>query len=86
LVQDFKKGVLYFKIRNQQQVRRVTLQFADGRDLRRFVQIVSCTYLEIDLKALTLSCDCDDKEVELAQNAFSAKLLTDANAVSRIAE
>ena len=60
-------------------MRRVTLKFTDERDLRRFVQIVSCTYLEIDLKFLTLACDCDDKEVELAQKAFTATLVSDAN-------
>lgn len=60
-------------------MRQVTLQFQDERDLRRFVQVVACTRLEINLKTLRLTCDCDDKEVELAQRAFAATVLNDSN-------
>lgn len=56
-------------------MQRVTLQFGDERDLRRFTMIASCNYLEMNAKELTLTCDCDDAEIELAERAFNAKVI-----------
>lgn len=51
---------------------KVALLFNDERDLRRFTMIVTCGYLEMDVKELRLICDCDDAEIELAQKGFNA--------------
>ena len=53
-------------------MKKVTLLFRDERNLRRFTMIVTCGYLEMDVKALRLICDCDDAEIELAQKGFNA--------------
>jgi hypothetical protein len=56
-------------------MKKVTLLFKDERDLRRFTMIVSCGYLEMNVMELTLTCDCDEAEIELAERAFSAKVI-----------
>jgi len=56
-------------------MKKVTLLFRDERDLRRFTSIVTCTFMEMNVKDLTLVCDCDDDEIELAERAFNAKVL-----------
>jgi hypothetical protein len=55
-------------------MKRVILQFDDKRDLRRFVMIISCNYLEMNVAYMTVICDCDDAEIELAKNAFNARV------------
>lgn len=57
-------------------MRPVTLQFNDERDLRRFVQVIHSTISEVNYNTLTLTCNCDDAEIELAKNAFNAELVT----------
>lgn len=68
---------LILSLNNNFSMRKVTLRFTDHRDLRRFVQVVSCNYLEINMKELTLICDCDESEIQLAEKGFSATLLSD---------
>ena len=55
-------------------MRRVILKFNEQRDLRGFMQVIQCTHLEVNFKTRILICDCDDSEVELAQNTFNAVL------------
>lgn len=57
-------------------MKKVTFLFNDERDLRRFTMIVSCSYLEMNVKELTLTCDCEDVEVELAEKGFNAKVIS----------
>ncbi|MGN6164827.1 MAG: hypothetical protein ACTHOF_09825 [Flavisolibacter sp.] len=63
-------------------MKRVTLLFKDERDLKRFAMIVSCQWMEMNLPALTLICDCDEAEIELAKNAFRAEVVTDQTTTS----
>ena len=55
-------------------MKKVTILFRDERDLRRFTMIVTCGYLEMNVKELRLVCDCDEAEIELAQKAFNARV------------
>ena len=56
-------------------MKRVTLYFPDVKDLRRFTQIVECSYMEMIADSLTLTCDCGEAEVELAEKGFNAKVV-----------
>jgi hypothetical protein len=56
-------------------MKRVTLYFQDLRDLRRFVGIVDSNYIEMIAQQLTLTCTCEDTEIELAQKAFNATII-----------
>jgi hypothetical protein len=56
-------------------MRKVTLQFEYEKDLRRFMQVIHCVELEVNFKTLILKCDVDETEIELARNAFNAKLI-----------
>ena len=51
----------------------VTLQFRNLKDLRRFV--VHRPQIEVSYESLTLLCECDDEEIELAINAFNATVV-----------
>ena len=37
--------------------------------------IVTCGYLEMNVKELMLVCDCDDSEIELAERGFNAVIV-----------
>jgi hypothetical protein len=44
------------------------------------MNIVESNYIEMIANELTLTCTCDDAEIELAQRAFNAKVIKiDAN-------
>lgn len=65
----------YFSLLNQYPMKKVTLYFPDVKDLRRFTQIVECSYMKMIVDNLTLTCDCGDAEIELAERGFSAKVV-----------
>jgi hypothetical protein len=56
-------------------MKKVTLHFQDLRDLRRFMNIVESDYIEMIAQELTLTCNCEDTEIELAQKAFNATII-----------
>ena len=56
-------------------MKKVTLLFPDEKELFRFAMIMSCGYLQINKSDLTLTCDCEEAEIELAENGFNAKVL-----------
>ena len=72
------KLVLVF--RNYESVdamKSVTLQFKDERDLRRFYQVVTAPYIEMNARTLTITCECTSEDIELALKAFNATLVDD---------
>lgn len=60
-------------------MRKVTLLFQDERDLKRFHSILDCDYIEMNVRKLTIVCECTDEELDIAINAFNATLV-DASA------
>lgn len=56
-------------------MKKVTLLFQDIRDLRRFMHIVESSYIEMIAEDLTVTCTCDDAEIELAEKAFHATVI-----------
>jgi hypothetical protein len=55
--------------------KNVTLLFWEARDLRRFTQIVECSYIEMIEESLTLTCNCEEAEIELAERGFGATVI-----------
>jgi hypothetical protein len=54
---------------------KVTLQFKSEAALRRFYEICKLKEAEINLRTLTILCHCDEREIDLALNAFDAVVL-----------
>ena len=51
---------------------RVTLQFKSESDLRSFFELCKFQEAEMNLRTLTILCNCEEREIELAINAFDA--------------
>ena len=51
---------------------KVTLQFKTESDLRNFFDTCKLKEAEMNLRNLTILCNCDEREIELAVNAFGA--------------
>jgi hypothetical protein len=56
-------------------MKEVTFLFQNRQDLHRFMDIVECNYIETIEEGLTLTCTCDEPEIELAADAFNAKVI-----------
>jgi hypothetical protein len=56
-------------------MRKVTLHFPNDKSLRYFVSIIRGMPMEISYSTLTLTCDCGEAEIELAEKAFNAKVV-----------
>lgn len=56
-------------------MRKVTFQFKEFQDLRTFMQIVQSPSREINYADLTLVCECEVDEIEMAQKKFNASLI-----------
>ena len=55
-------------------MKSVTIAFENEADLRRFRSIIRATEYEINLRQLTIECNCDDKDIEFALTHLSARV------------
>ena len=55
-------------------MKRVTIQFQNEMDLRNFVRVTNCIYVEMNENSLTIICECDEAEIELAEKGFHANV------------
>ena len=53
---------------------KVCLQFSTLHLLWKFAQGIDCKTVEINTAKRTLTCNCSEKEMELAKNEYSAVL------------
>ena len=56
-------------------MRKVTFRFPDTKSLQLFVATISDKFMQISLTDLTITCNCEEAEVELAVNGFNAEVL-----------
>ena len=56
-------------------MKKITLVFPSVQDLWEFKSTVQARFVEINIKALTIICECMDVDVELATSRFNAKIL-----------
>ena len=56
-------------------MKRITIAFKSEADLRRFRSIITVTEYELNFRQLTIECNCEDADIELAINTFSAKII-----------
>ncbi len=56
-------------------MKKVTLLFENEKDLEDFVRIASIDTSRADFDHLTLICNCDEAEIELAEKAFNARII-----------
>ena len=56
---------------------KIKLLFLNEKDLRRFQAILTCDYMEIDARALTILCNCSHEDIDLAVQAFRATVVGD---------
>ena len=57
-------------------MKKVKLLFQNEKDLRRFHMImVECGNVEMDVKALTLICHCDERDIQVAVKGFGAIII-----------
>ncbi len=54
---------------------RVTLLFKTEKDMREFYEVIRARNAEINTRTFTMLCDCHEREVELAINAFGATVI-----------
>lgn len=63
-------------------MKKVTLSFKTQADLKRFHSLIGEAAFEFNISEMTITCKCDEREIELAVNAFNAKILaTDEKSV-----
>ena len=58
----------------------IKLSFLNEKDLRRFQAILKCDYMEVNVKTLTVVCDCSHEDIDLAVRAFRATVSTEITA------
>ena len=58
---------------------KVTLLFQNERDLLRFNQTIRPHYVEVNVRTLTLVCECTSEDIELAVKAFRGKVIETRN-------
>jgi hypothetical protein len=56
-------------------MRKVTFRFPDERSLLEFAKTIKGRFAEINLSELTVTCNCEEAETELAVNAFNAQII-----------
>ena len=56
-------------------MRKITFRFPDEKSLRQFATIVTGLTVQINFSELTVICDCEEAEVELAVKGFNAEVI-----------
>ncbi len=54
---------------------KVALIFRTDKELRRFSEILTCSYVELIPSSLKLYCNCTEEEIENAIKGFRAKII-----------
>jgi hypothetical protein len=57
-------------------MKKVTLHFKSIQQLWQFKQAINTQEVEVNFDQCTLTCHCDEKEVQLAIDRFNAKVLS----------
>ncbi|HUS01101.1 MAG TPA: hypothetical protein VMY77_05205 [Chitinophagaceae bacterium] len=53
----------------------VTLIFPSVRAMREFMDVIQAANTEINLRTLTLICDCSEADIKLARETFGARVV-----------
>jgi hypothetical protein len=64
-------------------MKNVLFQFKRENDLSNFKETIADTCSDINRYRLNLSVKCEDKEIELATNAFGAKVIKVENEIAQ---
>ena len=51
------------------------LEFSSVKSLHQFIDTLGGTYTEINLRTITVVCECSEEHVEIATTGFNAKVV-----------
>ena len=60
-------------------MRTVTLVFPTIKALWSFIDLIDVKYTEVNIRTISLVCDCSDADLELAKRDFGATVEEEVN-------